>query len=147
MEDEELERLFTELKIARTRETELLNSIEGIFRKRFLAEVREKLAEKGASPRSSVSARRRVHPPHSARTRVSTVSAPVVVDTVEGIALGDRVFIKTRVNKPADWPKEVDFDKVLSRYGTVTQVQEDQIHVRTDTNVNTWRKPHNVRRI
>jgi hypothetical protein len=147
MEDEELERLFTELKKVRARETEILNSIEGIFRKRFLAEVRAKLAKKGTSPQSSVSPTHSVYPPHSARTRVSTVRASAIVDTVNGIALGDRVFIKTRVNKPADWPKKVDFDRDLSRYGTVTQVQEDQIHVRTDTNVNTWRKPHNVRRI
>jgi hypothetical protein len=58
---------------------------------------------------------------------------------------GDRIYIKNKLKKPADWKNSIKW--VEERRATVTRVLEGQIHFVTDNGVRTWRAPNNVRRL
>jgi hypothetical protein len=58
---------------------------------------------------------------------------------------GDRIHIKNKLKKPADWNNSIKW--VEERRATVTRVLEGQIHFVTDNGVRTWRAPNNVRRL
>jgi hypothetical protein len=61
------------------------------------------------------------------------------------ISCGDRIHIKNKVKKPADWNNNIRW--VEERRATVTRVLEGQIHFVTDNGVRTWRAPNNVRHL
>jgi hypothetical protein len=63
------------------------------------------------------------------------------------LAVGDRVFIKTVVKPPANWPKTVQWDKDRAQFARVVRVAPTQINLVTDNNTETWRLPYNVARI
>jgi hypothetical protein len=151
MESENLEDLIAELKTIRDRESEILVEIEGIIRDNIEASPRAQTARRTSAPTS-------VGPRAPARVRRSgnrafslgkgnTNKAPQVLATINGIARGDRVFLRTKVTKPADWPDNRKFDPEASRYAVVTCIAPTKISVLTDTKIETWRAPHNVQRI
>jgi hypothetical protein len=149
MENRRLEDLIAELKDIRTRESEVLTEIEEIIRGCPSAPTSDPAARRASSPcvaQTQVHTRQKATSARHPKVR-SVVKGPQIVETVNGIAKGDRVFLKTRVNKPTGWPDSSKWDPESSRYGTVIQAAVDQIHVRTDTNISTWRAPHNVQRI
>jgi hypothetical protein len=149
MENRRLEDLIAELKDIRTRESEVLIEIEEIIRGCSSAPASNQAARRASAPvvvQTQVHTRQKATSARHPKVR-SVMKEPQIVETVNGVAKGDRVFLKTRVNKPSGWPNSSKWDPERSRYGTVIQVAVDQIHVRTDTGITTWRAPHNVQRI
>jgi hypothetical protein len=149
MENKRLEDLIAELKDIRTRESEILIEIEEIIRTSPDAAASNQAARRASAP---VGAQAQVHTRQKATSAKhpkvrSVVKEPQILETINGIAKGDRVFLKTRVNKPSGWPDSSKWEPERSRYGTVIQVAVDQIHIRTDTGITTWRAPHNAQRI
>ena len=68
-------------------------------------------------------------------------------NVVNGIEVGDRVWIKNKVRKPAHWPSQTPWVESEYRTARVTKVSARQIFVLTDNGIDTWRAPNNLRRI
>ena len=64
---------------------------------------------------------------------------------------GDRIWIKNKIKKPANWTCEREWNEKEAKTATVTEVltkgANTQIHFVTDNGVHTWRAPNNVSRI
>ena len=109
-----------------------LNSIEELITK--LQEVRLQEAELTAQLEAAV--REHAAPP----TRNTTNAYP--------FAEGDRVRIKNKIRKPADWDNQTTWSETEARTATVTNILRRgntiQIHFITDNGVNTWRAPNNL---
>ena len=56
---------------------------------------------------------------------------------------GERVFITNRIRKPVRWKKEWSAKK--ERDATVTGIEGERVHIRTDNGVETWRDAKNLR--
>jgi hypothetical protein len=151
MENERIEELIAELKNIRDRESEILVELEDNIRSRIEDPPRTPLDRRTSAPdagSSRVPVRNRTSSNRNFSSgKASSDKTPQVLATVNGIARGDRVFLRTRVNKPADWPANRKFDQQASRYGIVTDIASNKISVLTDTKIDTWRAPHNVQRI
>ena len=109
-----------------------LNPIEELTKK--LREIRLQEAELTAQLEAAVRE-------HSALpTRNTTNAYP--------FAEGDRVRIKNKIKKPADWDNETRWSETEARTATVTNILRRgntiQIHFITDNGVNTWRAPNNL---
>jgi hypothetical protein len=65
----------------------------------------------------------------------------------KALAIGNRVHIKTKVVKPRDWNKRIEWDQEKAQFGTVTNIGSNVVHVLTDNRVVTWRRPYNVTRL
>ena len=61
--------------------------------------------------------------------------------------MGDRVFIKNTVRKPATWPTGKEWNKDQAQVATVTFFEKDQVHFITDNGVKTWRAIQNLRKL
>ena len=66
---------------------------------------------------------------------------------VNGIEVGDRVWIKNKVQKPAHWRSQTPWIKSEYRTARVTKISTRQIFVLTDNGIDTWRAPSNLRKI
>lgn len=69
-----------------------------------------------------------------------------------GYTRGDRIWIKNKIKRPANWTSEREWDESEAKTATVTEVitigtNNVQIHFITDNGVHTWRAPNNVNRI
>ena len=63
-------------------------------------------------------------------------------------AVGDRVRIKNKIRKPADWENQTTWSETEARTARVTNILRRgdtiQIHFITDNGVNTWGAPNNL---
>jgi hypothetical protein len=66
---------------------------------------------------------------------------------VKGIEVGNRVWIKNKVRKPAHWPTQTPWIESEYRTARVTKISTRQIFVLTDNGVDTWRALNNLQRI
>jgi hypothetical protein len=61
---------------------------------------------------------------------------------------GDRIWIKNKLHKPANWSNHREWVEREGRTATVTEVvtrgPSEQVHFITDNGVHTWRAPNNV---
>lgn len=61
---------------------------------------------------------------------------------------GDRIWIKNKLHKPANWNNCSEWVEREGRTATVTEVlirgPSEQVHFITDNGVSTWRAPNNV---
>jgi hypothetical protein len=61
---------------------------------------------------------------------------------------GDRIWIKNKLHKPANWNNHRAWVEREGRTATVTEVvtrgPSEQVHFITDNGVQTWRAPNNV---
>lgn len=61
---------------------------------------------------------------------------------------GDRIWIKNRVSKPANWSSRLVWNEAEAKKATVTKVIHKgtnvQVHFVSDNGVRTWRGPNNV---
>jgi hypothetical protein len=64
------------------------------------------------------------------------------------LASGDRIRIKNKIHKPANWDNNVQWLEKEAKTATVTEVLTKgttvQVHFVTDNGVQTWRAPNNV---
>ena len=60
-----------------------------------------------------------------------------------GFRIGDRVVIKNKVKRPANWVGE--WIPEAAQRAIVTHFYRDQVHFRTDNGVTTWRATNNLR--
>jgi hypothetical protein len=68
-------------------------------------------------------------------------------DNTSGIVKGDRVWITSKVRKPATWPRGSIWIESEFRSATVNSVTATQVHLVTDNGITTWRAPNNVKRV
>ena len=67
---------------------------------------------------------------------------------VNGIKVGDRIWIKNKVQKPAHWPSQTPWVESEYRSARVlTKISAQQIFALTDNRIDTWRVPNNLRKI
>ena len=61
---------------------------------------------------------------------------------------GDRIWIKNKIQKPANWDNRIAWFERDAKAATVTKVVRKgsfkQIHFITDNGIRTWRAPNNV---
>jgi hypothetical protein len=61
---------------------------------------------------------------------------------------GDRIWIKNKLHKPANWNNRIEWIEREGKTATVTEVltrgPSEQVHFITDNGVQTWRAPNNV---
>jgi hypothetical protein len=67
--------------------------------------------------------------------------------STRGFARGDRVVIKNKLNRPADWPSSAVWVEAEGKTATVTRIFKGQVHFLTDNGVSTWRAPNNLRKL
>ena len=60
-----------------------------------------------------------------------------------GFRIGDRVIIKNKVKRPANWVGE--WIPEAAQRAIVTHFYRDQVHFRTDNGVTTWRATNNLK--
>jgi hypothetical protein len=69
-------------------------------------------------------------------------------NTNRNLAGGDRIRIKNRLHKPANWNNDIEWVESEGKNATVTEVLTKgtsiQVHFITDNGVRTWRAPNNV---
>jgi hypothetical protein len=151
MKHEHIEALIAELEKIRDRESEILIELKDIIRNRIEEPPRTQIARRTPAPNPGgaiVPVRdRTLSNRNFSFGRGTTDKTPQVLATVNSIARGNRVFLRTRVNKPAEWPANRKFNQEASRYAIVTNIASSKISVITDTKIETWRAPHNVQRI
>lgn len=63
-----------------------------------------------------------------------------------GFERGDRIKIKNKVKKPANWGDE-PWDYQQAKLATVTRATLQRIYFVTDNGISSWRAPHNVERL
>ncbi len=63
------------------------------------------------------------------------------------ISVGDRIWIKNKLKKPATWTSNKPWIEIEGRTATVTGFATGQVHFLTDNGVKTWRAPNNVEKI
>jgi hypothetical protein len=65
-----------------------------------------------------------------------------------GFPKGDRIWIKNKLHKPANWNNDFEWIEKEGKSATVTEVltkgPNEQVHFVTDKGVRTWRAPNNV---
>ena len=61
-----------------------------------------------------------------------------------GFKKGDRVRIKNKVKRPANWDVEQVWDPEAAQSATVTHTYREQVHFLTDNGVATWRARNNL---
>ena len=61
-----------------------------------------------------------------------------------GFKTGDRVRIRNKVKRPANWDIKQAWDQGAAQSATVTHTYLDQVHFLTDNGVATWRARNNL---
>ena len=69
-------------------------------------------------------------------------------NSVRSFSKGDRIWIKNKLHKPANWNNDFEWIEKEGKSATVTEVltkgPNEQVHFVTDNGVGTWRAPNNV---
>ena len=58
----------------------------------------------------------------------------------------ERVRIKNRIRKPANWPTSKPWTEANERSAVVTRVTTDRVYITTDNGTLTWRQPQNLKK-
>ena len=60
--------------------------------------------------------------------------------------VGDKVYVKNRIDKPKTWRNDAHWNEAEARTATVTKVVQahGQVHFITKNGVETWRAPGNL---
>ena len=77
--------------------------------------------------------------------------SPVETPTL-GLKVGDRIRIKNRVNKPANWANSREWIERENKTATIRDIiqisqSNIQVHFITDGGIETWRAPGNVTKL
>jgi hypothetical protein len=62
------------------------------------------------------------------------------------LLVGDRVRIKNRIRRPANWPTSKPWTEANERSAVVTRVTTDRVYITTDNGTLTWRQPQNLKK-
>ena len=67
-------------------------------------------------------------------------------DSERKIQVGDKVKIKNKIRKPANWPKDKTWTEPLERQATVTKITDDRVYITTGNGTHTWRHINNLKK-
>lgn len=129
-----IQELISALKTLRIQEAELTAQLE---------EAVEERNQEGTSTPQHETERKR----EGTNTSYKTVS---ITREAKGVFFkGDRIWIKNKLHKPANWNDNLEWVEKEGKTATVTEVltkgPNRQVHFLTDNGVRTWRAPNNVR--
>jgi hypothetical protein len=67
-------------------------------------------------------------------------------DNRSELLVRDRVCIKNRIRRPANWPTNKPWTEANERLAVVTRITPDRVYITTDNGTLTWRQPQNLKK-
>ena len=133
MQDDTIDALIAEVRALRIRVTQLETE-------------RDQRLPESDTTNKFVEASARDLAPNLYPTEPGTSDRATPRTTITSFSTGDRVYIKNRVRKPANWPRETAWSEERERHAIVTKIIGDQVHFVTDNGTHTWRAQNNLKK-